>query len=149
VRQAMQVKQATVTLATGASDATYTHASALNFIDNTVDAASGTVHVRATVSNNDHTLWPAQFVHVQLQLGQSQPVLTVPTTAIGEGPNGAYVFVLDDKHQVHQRAVTVARQTSQWAVIADGLKVGEQVVSDGQSRLQDGAQVQTVASVQP
>jgi multidrug efflux system membrane fusion protein len=149
VRQAMQAKQAMVTLATGASDATYSHASALNFIDNTVDAASGTVHVRATVSNSDHALWPAQFVHVQLQLGQSQPVLTVPTTAIGAGPNGAYVFVLDDKRQVHQRAVTVARQTSQWAVIANGLKVGEQVVSDGQSRLQDGAQVQTVAAVQP
>jgi multidrug efflux system membrane fusion protein len=149
VREAIKAKQAMVTLATGASDATYGHASKLDFIDNVVDASSGTVHVRATVDNADHSLWPAQFVHVQLQLGQTQPVTTVPANAIGTGSNGTYVFVVDAQQHVHQRAVTVARQTPQWAVIRDGLKADEQVVTDGQSRLQDGMQVQVQAAAQP
>jgi multidrug efflux system membrane fusion protein len=149
VRQAITAKQAMVTLATGASDAIYGHASKLDFVDNVVDAGSGTVHVRATVDNADHTLWPAQFVHVQLQLGQTQPVTTVPANAIGNGPNGTFVFVVDAQQQAHQRAVTVARQTPQWAVIRDGLKADEQVVTDGQSRLQDGMKVQVQTAPQP
>jgi membrane fusion protein, multidrug efflux system len=149
VRQAMQAKLATVTLATGASDSNYAHASKLDFIDNTVDANSGTVHVRATVNNADHALWPAQFVHVQLLLEQTQAVITVPATAIGNGPKGTYVFVIDDQQQAHQRAVTVLRQTAESAVITQGVAVGEQVVSDGQSRLQDGAHVQVAAQAGP
>ncbi len=147
VRQAMLAKQAVVTMTTSSDEGVYAHASKLDFIDNTVDANSGTVHVRATVSNTDHALWPAQFVHVRLQMGQTQPVVTVPTTAIGTGPNGTYVFVVDGQLQVHQRAVTVSRQTAELAIISEGLAAGEQVVSDGQSRLHDGIHVQAASSV--
>ena len=147
VRQAMLAKQAVVTMTTSSDEGAYAHASKLDFIDNTVDANSGTVHVRATVNNADHALWPAQFVHVKLQMGQIQQVVTVPTTAIGTGPNGTYVFVVDSQQQVHQRAVTVSRQTAELAIISEGLAAGEQVVSDGQSRLHDGVHVQAASSV--
>lgn len=147
VRQAMLAKQAVVTMTTSSDDGAYAHASKLDFIDNTVDTASGTVHVRATVSNADHALWPAQFVHVKLQMSQGQQVITVPATAIGTGPNGTYVFVVDGQQQAHQRAVTVSRQTAELAIISEGLAAGEQVVSDGQSRLHDGIHVQTASSV--
>lgn len=142
VRQAMLADKAMVTLANTDDAAVYTHASKLDFIDNTVDANSGTVHLRATVANTDHALWPAQFVHVRLQLDQAQQVVTVPLSAIGSGPDGNYVFVVDAAQQVHQRAVIVSRQTAQLAVISMGIAAGEQVVSDGQSRLQEGALVQ-------
>lgn len=141
VRQAMQAKHATVTVATGAADATYAHASTLDFIDNTVDTSNGTIHVRATVDNQDRSLWPQQFIHVHLELAQSQSVLTVPLSAIGNGPEGSYVFVVDTSNHVHQRPITIERQTGGVAVISKGIAAGMPVVIDGQSRLQDNVKV--------
>jgi multidrug efflux system membrane fusion protein len=110
----------------------------LAFVDNAVDAATGTVKMRASFANEDHALWPGEFVNVTLNLGDEADRIVVPEAAVQVGPNGTYVFVVsDDKAQ--QRPVTVARSQDGESVIASGLDAGERVVVDGQSRLADGS----------
>ncbi|MGC3981870.1 MAG: efflux RND transporter periplasmic adaptor subunit [Steroidobacteraceae bacterium] len=149
VRRGMLASKAMVSLATDDGNVSYAHTSKLDFIDNTVDAANGTVHVRATVVNGDHALWPSQFVHVHLQLDQAEQVVTVPGNAVGNGPDGSYVFTVDATLHVHQRTVTVSRQTDSVAIISQGVAAGDEVVSDGQSRLQDGSLVQAADNKAP
>ena len=112
----------------------------LSFIDNAVDAATGTLRLRATFANSQGQLLPGQFVAVTLTLG-SDDALVVPPEALQTGPKGQYVFVIDagNKAQIHE--VTVARSTAHAAVIARGLNAGDKVVVDGQSRLTPGATV--------
>jgi multidrug efflux system membrane fusion protein len=86
-------------------------------------------------------LWPGQFVNVAVTLGSDANALVVPAKAIKDGPNGAYVFVVGADGRAEQRNVTVARTLEGESMIATGLRVDETVVTDGQSRLVDGAKV--------
>ena len=116
----------------------------LTFVDNQVDPASGTVRVRATIANADRALWPGQFVRVSVRVPAGGPVLWVPASALGQGPEGAYVYVVGTKPVAEQRAVRVARSEGERVVIAAGLKAGERVVVDGQSRILPGGPVTIV-----
>ena len=136
VRGAAQQGGVEVTLrAEGAAGTTLERAGRLAFVDNQVDAASGTVRVRATVVNSDRALWPGQFVKIAVRVPAGGPVLWVPASALGQGPEGAYVYVVGDRLVAEQRAVRVARSEGERVVIAAGLKAGERVVVDGQSRV--------------
>jgi multidrug efflux system membrane fusion protein len=110
----------------------------LAFVDNAVDPATGTVRMRAQLANDDHALWPGEFVSVTLSLGDEADRIVVPESAVQVGPNGTYVFVVTGD-KAEQRAVTVARTQDRQSVIASGLEAGERVVVDGQSRLADGS----------
>lgn len=112
----------------------------LSFVDNAVDSATGTVRLRATFANAKGQLLPGQFVSVTLTLG-TEDALTVPPDALQTGPKGQYVFAVDAENKAQMHAVTVARTTPHAAVIASGLKAGDKVVIDGQSRLTPGATV--------
>jgi multidrug efflux system membrane fusion protein len=112
----------------------------LSFVDNAVDAGTGTVRLRATFANPKGQLLPGQFVSVALTLG-NEDALTVPPDALQTGPKGQYVFVVEGENKAQMHAVTVARSTAHAAVIASGLKPGDKVVIDGQSRLTPGAPV--------
>ncbi|MGE5167540.1 MAG: efflux RND transporter periplasmic adaptor subunit [Deltaproteobacteria bacterium] len=114
------------------------------FVDNAVDPATNTVKVRAEFANADQALWPGQFVDVSMTLAMQADALAVPATAVKQGPDGDYVFVVKPDSRAEQRSVKVARDVDGLAVIASGLSAGETVVTDGQSRLADGTPVRVV-----
>lgn len=113
----------------------------LTFVNSTVDTKSGTIPLKATFDNTGQALWPGQFVQVSLTLGTQQDAVTVPTVALQAGQDGAYVFVARPDGTAEQRPVTVARTNGDEAVIAQGLKPGEQVVTEGQLRLMQGSRI--------
>jgi multidrug efflux system membrane fusion protein len=113
----------------------------LTLIDNQIDAATGTIHLKASFANPDEALWPGEFVDMRLQVDTLKNAVTVPGRSIQAGPNGSYLFVIKPDNTVEQRTVTVAETEDDLAVIAKGVSAGEQIVVDGQYRLQQGTKV--------
>jgi multidrug efflux system membrane fusion protein len=121
----------------------------LTFIDNQVDTTTGTVLLKATFGNGAGTLWPGQFVATTLRLFVEQNALVVPAQAVMTGQQGTYVYLVDASGTAQQRPVTVERTSANRSVIASGLAEGDQVVTDGQSRLTPGAKVSVRGVVPP
>ena len=113
----------------------------LAFIDNNVDSTTGTVLLKARFSNPEATLWPGQYTNVALQLFVDPNALTLPAPAVITGQQGTYVYTIDSAGNAKQRPVIVSRTVDSLSVIASGLKEGEKVVVDGQSRLIPGSKV--------
>lgn len=107
----------------------------LIFVDNAVDATTGTIRLRAQFDNADAALWPGQFVNVSLRLYEQADAFVVPATAVQTGPEGQYVYVIGDDMTADVRRVSVARTDGERAIIAKGLAKGERVVTRGQLRL--------------
>jgi len=118
----------------------------LSFIDNTVDATTGTIRLKATFVNGSGTLWPGQYVNAVLSLSMDPNAVVIPTQALQNGQQGQYVFVVKRDMTVETRSVTVARTQGTLAVITRGLQPDEQVVTDGQLRLAPGAKVEIKAA---
>jgi len=118
---------------------------ALDFIDNAVDATTGTIQLKASCPNADGRLTPGEFVQVTLPTARLHDVVTVPATALQNSPNGSFVFVVDAGGRARQRMVVAGEANGGSIVIEQGLAGGEQVVTDGQMLLTDGARVQVVA----
>jgi len=114
---------------------------ALAFVDNNVDSTTGTVLLKARFSNPDGAIWPGQYLSVALQLYVDPNALTLPAPAVLTGQQGTYVYTVDTTGTARQRPVQVARTVDTVAVIASGLREGERVVVDGQSRLIPGSKV--------
>ena len=112
-------------------------------LDNLVDTATGTVKAKARFTNTDNALFPNQFVNLRLLLRTVSSAVVVPVTALRHGPNGDYVYVLNDDSTVSQRPVTRGESSVDNVALMSGLKAGEQVVTEGGDRLKDGARVQT------
>lgn len=111
-------------------------------LDNQVDVQTGTVRAKARFANSDNKLFPSQFVNLRLQLDMIDDAVVVPVTALRHGANGDFVFVLNPQDKtVSQRAVTRGQATVDKVQIKTGLKVGEQVITEGADRLRDGAKV--------
>jgi membrane fusion protein, multidrug efflux system len=113
----------------------------LTLIDNQIDQATGTIHLKATFDNADEALWPGEFVNVRLVVGVARNTVTVPARAVQRGPNGNYIFVIKPDMTVDMRIVEVAQSDQDLAVIAKGLAAGERIVVDGQYRLEPGTKV--------
>jgi multidrug efflux system membrane fusion protein len=113
----------------------------VTFIDNSVDATTGTIKLKATFQNSDQGLWPGLFVQVTLNLTEEAGSIVVPATAVQPSASGQYVYVVKSDRTAEVRPVTVARQFGEEMIIARGLSDGEEVVTDGQLRLTPGAQV--------
>lgn len=113
----------------------------LVFIDNSVDASTGTIKLRAQFDNADLALWPGQFVRVSLKLYDQHDAIVVPSTAVQTGPQGEYVYVLKPDATAEVRKVAIARTEGEVTVIANGLVTGEKVVTRGQLRLAPGVKV--------
>jgi multidrug efflux system membrane fusion protein len=113
----------------------------LSFIDNAVDTTTGTVVLKATFPNPNRRLWIGEFVSTRLNLFVEQGALVVPTQSVVTGQQGPYVYVVSDSGTAQQRPVTVERNAGSITVIAAGLRDGEQVVTEGQSRLTPNAKV--------
>ena len=113
----------------------------LTFVDNAVDATTGTINLKATFPNRERALWPGQFTNVSLVLTTDAGATVAPNTAVQPGQNGSFVYVVKADSSVEARPVTVRRVFGPWTVIDKGLVPGEQVVTDGQLRLAPGARV--------
>lgn len=111
----------------------------LAMIDNTVDATTGMVMVRALMQNRDEALWPGTLANTQLTL-RTEDSVVVPAASVQTGQNGTYIFIVKDGAAKAQ-PVTVARTVAGEAVIAQGLSGGETIVTDGQLLLADGTKV--------
>jgi membrane fusion protein, multidrug efflux system len=113
----------------------------VTMIENTVDATTGTVPVRATMTNTDEILWPGTLVTVRLNFREEDAV-AVPSIAVQVGQSGAYVFVIKDG-VASVRPVKVARAIDAESILESGLDGGETVVTEGQLLLNDGSKVST------
>jgi multidrug efflux system membrane fusion protein len=113
----------------------------LNFVNNTVDTSTGTIHLLASFPNADQRLWPGQFSNVLLRLNQEQNVLVIPSQAVQTGQQGDYVFVTKPDMTVDVRQVKVGQSVNHTTQVLQGLSAGETVVTDGQVRLVPGTKV--------
>ncbi|HMG71951.1 MAG TPA: efflux RND transporter periplasmic adaptor subunit [Pyrinomonadaceae bacterium] len=114
----------------------------LSLVDNTVDMATGTVRLKATFQNDDRRLYPGQFVNVVLTLGIQNAAVVVPSQAVQIGQDKSFVYVVKFDSTAEMRVIKPGAIADTMTVIEDGLKPGEQVVTDGQLRLVPGAKVQ-------
>jgi multidrug efflux system membrane fusion protein len=109
--------------------------------DNLVDTTTGTVRAKARFKNEGGALFPNQFVNVRLLLDTVKGAVVVPITALRNGRDGDYVYVLQPDRTVQQRTVTRGQATVDSVSITAGLQAGEQVITEGADRLKDGARV--------
>ena len=129
-------------VATRQDDATQKETGYLNFIDNTVDASTGTIKLKGTFPNADRKLWPGEFVRVTLQLTMQPNAVVVPNQAVQTGQDGPFVYVVNAEKKVEMRPVVTGTRVDQDLVINRGLQPGETIVTEGQLRLAPGSTVQ-------
>lgn len=123
------------------SGATHLATGSVVTLDNQIDPATGTVRVKAVFDNRDHSLFPAQFVNVQLLADTRRDQLVVPAAAIQQGPQGAFVYAVD-KGKASVRPVTIGQIEGERATIGSGLNAGDVIVTDGVDRLRAGTAVE-------
>lgn len=113
----------------------------LNFVDSSVDQASGTIAAKAAFTNDDLALWPGQYVDVELEAGTLKGITIVPTVAVQAGQKGPYIYVVGNDNRVSLKQVTVALSYGERSAISTGIEPGDKVVIDGQIRLKEGVRV--------
>ncbi|HZS81292.1 MAG TPA: MdtA/MuxA family multidrug efflux RND transporter periplasmic adaptor subunit [Stellaceae bacterium] len=109
--------------------------------DNEIDTTTGTVKLRAQFDNDDESLFPNQFVNVELLVDTLQDSILVPTAAIQRGAPGTFVYVVKDDSTVAVRPVKLGPADGEKVAVVSGLAPGEKVVVDGADKLRDGAKV--------
>ena len=118
-------------------------------VDNQIDAATGTVKLKAVFPNKASRLFPNQFVNAKLELEQLDGALTVPQSAVQRGAPGTYVYVVTPEKAASLRKVQLGVTSGDRVVVTSGLKEGEAIVIDGADKLRDGATVTTVQAPPP
>jgi multidrug efflux system membrane fusion protein len=121
----------------------------LAVVDNQIDPTTGTMKLKATFPNPNLKLWPGEFVNSRLLVSIRHDGLVVPASVIQRGPNGSYAYVITQDKTAEMRPVQVAQIDGGQALIDSGLQEGEQVVVDGQYKLQPGSPVQITTPNQP
>ncbi|MEH2463007.1 efflux RND transporter periplasmic adaptor subunit [Nostoc sp.] len=119
----------------------------LTFVDSGVNTQTGTIQLKGTFANADERLFPGQFVNVVLKLSEEPNAITVPSQAVQSGQQGQFVCVVKPDKTAEMRPITVGDTVKNETVIKQGLKSGEQVVTDGQFNLVAGAIVQVKPEV--
>lgn len=140
IRQGQARSPLVVTARTSGDSAT-TSTGKVSFIDNAADPATGTIRLKGEFPNTDHRLWPGDLVQVSLQLAVDAHAVVVPASAVQNGQQGQYVYVVGADKTVALRPVTVDRTSGDDAIVAKGVNVGEEVVTDGQLRLTPGVRI--------
>jgi membrane fusion protein, multidrug efflux system len=144
IRAALGRGDASVTVVDGAAGVSRGDGR-LSFVDNAVDPTTGTITLKATFENADHALWPGQFVQVQTRIGMDRGALVVPSSAVQTGQNGAQVYVVNADKTIDIRSVKVVRTAGDTTLLAEGVRAGETLVTDGHLRLTPGAKVEAKA----
>lgn len=115
-------------------------------IDNQIDVATGTVKLKARFSNETDALFPNQFVNVRMKVNTVKDALTIPTGALQQGNQGAFVYVILPDDTVALRMVKTGARSGDRVAILDGVQVDERVVLEGTDRLRAGAKVRVVGA---
>jgi multidrug efflux system membrane fusion protein len=113
----------------------------LGLVSNQILQTTGSIQLKANFPNKAHRLWPGELVNARLLLDTRHDGLTVPASVVQQGPTGAYAYVINPNNTVEVRPVTVAQISDGQALIDSGLEANEQVVTDGQYKLQPGVKV--------
>src|SRR5258707_9219751 len=113
----------------------------LGLVNNQILQTTGSIQLKANFPNTAHRLWPGELVNARLLLDMRHDGLTVPAAVVQQGPKGAYVYVVNPDNSVAIRPIKVAQISDGQALIDSGLKASEQVVVDGQYKLQPGTHV--------
>jgi multidrug efflux system membrane fusion protein len=143
IQQAMAAGKPPV-IAFTSDDKTQLDRGTLLTIDNAIDSSTGTIKLKAIFPNDKYQLWPGQFVNARLLIGISTNALTVPSAAVRHGQDELFVYVVKPDHTVSRQVVEVERDDGVTSIITNGLAEGQLAVTDGQSRLQNGARVSVV-----
>ena len=141
VAAAMQGGMPDVLALSGANDARPLDHGKLAVLDNQVDAATGTIKLKATFPNAALTLWPGGFVNVRILVETVRDAVTVPTASVQRGPRGTYVYVINTDMSVKRQPVTAGHEDEAVTIITAGLAPGDQVVTDGAQRLSEVSHV--------
>jgi len=113
----------------------------LLLIDNQIDQSTSTIRLKAEFPNQDERLWPGEFVHIRMLVTTRKNAVTIPPAAVQRGPDGLYVWVIKPNKTVEQRPIDAQTVNDKTAIVSKGLSTGEQVVVEGQSRLDEGTHV--------
>jgi len=133
----------TITLPTGKP---YDHKGEVSFVDNTVDASTGTIAVRANFDNPKYVLVPGQFVSVSVRLGKSEILPVVPSGAVLEDKDGPYVMVVDKDNKAQIRRITTGQTSGPDVAVTGGLAQGEMVITEGIQKVSAGETVKPTRS---
>ena len=113
----------------------------LETIDNQIDQTTGTFKLKAVFNNKERTLWPNQFVNARMQLDTKKDAILIPAAAIQTGSQGSFVYVVGQDKKAQVRPVKVGITQGLISAIDSGVSPGEEVVTDGQDKLQEGTLV--------
>ncbi|MHC5137502.1 MAG: efflux RND transporter periplasmic adaptor subunit [Planctomycetota bacterium] len=119
----------------------FSHEGTIDFIDNRVDATTGTVQLRGEVPNKNRLLYPGMFVRIRIPSRQETPSLLVHEKAIGTDLGGKYVWIIDEKNVVDRRYVTPGQMYDDMRVITEGLEATDRYIYKGIQRARPGMPV--------
>jgi membrane fusion protein, multidrug efflux system len=117
----------------------------IEFLDNAVQNGSGTVNLRATISNADHHFWPGQFVDVKLVLNTEKSAVLIPNEAAQISQRGPFVYVVKSDDTAELRPVKLGQRQGDNVVVIDGVAPNERVVQAGQMLVRPGGKVRVDA----
>jgi len=118
----------------------------VEFLDNAVQNGTGTVNLRATMSNSDHHFWPGQFVDVKLVLSTEKGAVLIPNQATQISQRGSFVYVVKSDDTAELRPVKLGQRQGDQVVVTDGLAANERIVLAGQMLVRPGAKVRVDGS---
>jgi multidrug efflux system membrane fusion protein len=113
-------------------------------VDNQIDAATGTVKLKAQFANESYKLFPNQFVNVRMLLDVERGVTRMPTTGVQRSTQGTFTYVIKSDNTVTMRTIKLGPTEGDFAAVVSGLTPGEQVVVDGSDKLREGAKVEPI-----
>jgi multidrug efflux system membrane fusion protein len=141
IQQHMANKTPLKVLAYSQDDKVQLDVGKVDLINNEILQTTGAVQLKAEFPNTAHRLWPGELVNARLLLDTRHNGLTVPAGAVQQGQQGFYAYVIKPDGTVESRTITVAQTSNGQALIDSGLAANEQVVVDGQYKLQPGSHV--------
>jgi membrane fusion protein, multidrug efflux system len=122
----------------------------LETIDNEIDQTTGTFKLKAVFNNENRTLWPDQFVNARMQLDTKKNAIIIPTSAIQTGSQGTFVYVISPQDKTaHVKNIKVGLTQGNVSQVDSGVSAGDQLVVDGQDKLQDGTLVDAKETPSP
>jgi multidrug efflux system membrane fusion protein len=138
-----QLRRGTLTAeAWSRDDRTQVASGTLLTIDNQIDTSTGTARLKALFDNGERSLWPNQFVNVHLLIEVRKDRTVVPSAAVQRGPEGSFTYVMTADHAIEVRPVKLGPGRDGFITVEEGLKPGDQVVVDGQEKVQAGTRVE-------
>jgi membrane fusion protein (multidrug efflux system) len=123
----------------------HSEAAKLTFVDNAVDVNSGTVRVRAVLSNPDGQLIPGQFVRARAEGVRLSNVVAIPRKAVMSSAQGHFVWLVVADEKIEMRPVQIGRSMGNNVVVTSGLNSGDRYVVEGVLKVQPGIQVSAVS----